>query len=106
MNKELMEFADKLEKACIDTIESGRMTKDLALITSLENPEVKNTQEFIKEIRKTLDGLIWMHWGGGEGGGGQKEKKGGGGEKKKRKKGRGKGEKEKGGGGVEKYCLT
>ena len=57
-NRELTEFADKLEKACIDTIEGGKMTKDLALITSLENPEVKNTQEFIKEIRKTLDGLI------------------------------------------------
>ena len=34
--KELMDFADKLEKATIDTIESGHMTKDLALITTLE----------------------------------------------------------------------
>ena len=54
-NKELMMFADKLEKATIDTIESGRMTKDLALITSLENVVVLNSEEFIKEIRKTLE---------------------------------------------------
>ena len=52
-NKELMEFADKLEKATIETIESGRMTKDLALITSIENPVVLNSREFIQEIRKT-----------------------------------------------------
>ena len=54
-NKELMEFADKLEKATIATIESGKMTKDLALITSLKNPEVLNSQEFIKTIRSTLE---------------------------------------------------
>ena len=53
-NKELMEFADKLEKATIDTIESGKMTKDLALITSIENPTVLNSEEFIKEIAKAL----------------------------------------------------
>ena len=35
-NKELMEFADRLEKATIDTIEAGEMTKDLALITTIE----------------------------------------------------------------------
>lgn len=54
-NKELMEFADRLEKATIETIESGRMTKDLALITSMENPVVLNSREFIQEIRKTLE---------------------------------------------------
>ena len=54
-NKELMEFAEKLEKATIETIESGKMTKDLALITSLKNPEVLNSQEFIKAIRSTLE---------------------------------------------------
>ena len=53
-NKELMEFADRLEKATIDTIESGKMTKDLALITSIENPVVLNSEEFIKEIAKRL----------------------------------------------------
>ena len=54
-NQALCEFADKLEKATVDVIESGRMTKDLALITSLENPVVLNSQEFIQEIRKELE---------------------------------------------------
>ena len=39
-NAELVTFADNLEKACIQTIEEGKMTKDLALITSLEAPTV------------------------------------------------------------------
>lgn len=56
-NKELMEFADKLEKATLSTIESGKMTKDLALITSLEKPEVLNSQDFIKAIRNTLESM-------------------------------------------------
>lgn len=54
---ELMEFADKLEKATLTTIESGRMTKDLALITSLKDVTVLNSQDFIKEIRRTLENL-------------------------------------------------
>ncbi len=54
-NTELMEFADKLENATISTIESGKMTKDLALITTLENVTVLNSEDFIKEIRKTLE---------------------------------------------------
>lgn len=54
-NKELMEFADKLEKATIQTIEDGKMTKDLALITTLENPVVLNSEGFIKAIREYLD---------------------------------------------------
>ena len=53
-NAELMAFADKLEKATIDTIEAGEMTKDLALITSLENPTVLNSEDFIKAIAKRL----------------------------------------------------
>ena len=53
-NAELMEFADRLEKATIDTIESGEMTKDLALITTLENPVVLNSEDFIKAIAKRL----------------------------------------------------
>ncbi len=56
-NAALSEFADKLEKACIQTIESGKMTKDLALITSLENVTVLNSEDFIKEIRATLETL-------------------------------------------------
>ena len=54
---ELMEFADKLEKATLATIESGRMTKDLALITSLQDVTVLNSQDFIREIRKTMEAL-------------------------------------------------
>ena len=53
-NPELAAFADKLEKATLDTIENGFMTKDLALITSIENPTVLNSQDFIKAIAKRL----------------------------------------------------
>ena len=53
-NQELMDFADRLEKATIQTIEEGKMTKDLALITTLENPVVLNSQEFIKAIAENL----------------------------------------------------
>ena len=54
---ELMEFADKLEKATLSTIESGKMTKDLALITSMKDVTVLNSEGFIKAIRETLDKL-------------------------------------------------
>lgn len=56
-NKELMEFADKLEKATLSTIEAGKMTKDLALITTLKDVTVLNSQDFIKEIRKTYEAM-------------------------------------------------
>ena len=56
-NKELMVFADKLDKATLQTIEQGKMTKDLALITSLKDVTVLNSQDFIKEIRKTFETL-------------------------------------------------
>ena len=57
-NKELMEFADKLEKATLETIESGKMTKDLALITSLEDVTVLNSKDFILAIRERLDEIL------------------------------------------------
>ena len=53
-NQELAAFADKLEKATIDTIEAGEMTKDLALITTIENPTVLNSENFIKAIATRL----------------------------------------------------
>jgi len=56
-SQELMDFADKLEKATIKTIEDGTMTKDLALITTLKDVTVVNSENFIKAIRKTLDSL-------------------------------------------------
>ena len=55
---ELMAFADKLEAATLSTIESGKMTKDLALITSLKDVTVLNSEDFIKEIRKSLEATI------------------------------------------------
>lgn len=54
----LVDFANKLEKATIATIESGKMTKDLALITTFENPTVLNSENFIKAIRETLEGML------------------------------------------------
>lgn len=52
---ELAAFADRLEEATIRTIESGKMTGDLARITTLEKPVQLNSVEFIREIRKTLE---------------------------------------------------
>ena len=57
-NQKLAQFADKLEEATLSTIESGKMTKDLALITSIENPTVLNSEQFILAIRETLDTLL------------------------------------------------
>ena len=56
--EELVNFADKLEKATLSVIESGKMTKDLALITSIENPVVLNSRDFILAIREELDELL------------------------------------------------
>jgi isocitrate dehydrogenase len=55
---ELMNFADKLEQACIKTVEDGKMTKSLAAISTCENPVVLNSLEFIQAIRETLDSLL------------------------------------------------
>ena len=57
-NKELQEFADKLDAACIKTIEDGKMTKDLALIASNPNITVLNSYDFIKAIRVTLEEIL------------------------------------------------
>ena len=56
-NQELIEFADKLEKATLSTIEGGQMTKDLALITSLKDVKVLNSREFILAIREKLEAM-------------------------------------------------
>lgn len=55
--EELMIFADKLEKATVKTIEEGKMTKDLALITSLKDVTVLNSEDFIKAVRVTFESL-------------------------------------------------
>ena len=57
-NSELAAFADKLEHATLTTIESGKMTGDLILISDLENKEKLSTLGFIKAVRETLDRLM------------------------------------------------
>ena len=44
--------------ATLDTIESGKMTKDLALITSLKDVQVLNSKEFILAVKARLDELM------------------------------------------------
>ena len=51
---DLVAFADRLEKATLDTIESGEMTGDLARITTLENPKVLSTEGFIDAVAARL----------------------------------------------------
>ena len=51
---DLIDFANRLEKATIDTIESGKMTGDLGAISTLDNITVLNSEEFIHEIAKHL----------------------------------------------------
>ena len=55
--KELQEFADRLEKACIKTVEDGKMTKSLSLISTCEQPVILNSLDFIKAIRATFESL-------------------------------------------------
>ena len=57
-NRALMAFADKLELACVKTVEDGKMTKSLSLISTCENPVILNSLDFIKAIRETLDSLL------------------------------------------------
>lgn len=55
---ELMDFADKLEKASIQTIEDGVMTGDLAALSSLDNITKVDTEAFLTEIAKRLDKMM------------------------------------------------
>ena len=55
---DLCEFADKLEKATIRTIEDGVMTGDLAALSSIENKQTVNTETFLKEIGNRLAEMI------------------------------------------------
>ncbi len=54
---ELTAFGERLEKACIKTIEDGHMTKSLSLISTCENPVILDSLGFIKAIRETFDSL-------------------------------------------------
>lgn len=53
-NEALAAFADRLEAATIQTIESGKMTKDLALITTIKEPTVLNSRDFILAVKENL----------------------------------------------------
>ncbi len=55
---ELVDFADKLEKASIKTIENGVMTKDLASLSELKNIKTVNTEQFLVEVKNTLDSML------------------------------------------------
>lgn len=55
--KELVEYADKMDKACIKTVEDGKMTKSLSLISTCKNPVILNSQDFIKAIRETFEAM-------------------------------------------------
>ena len=55
---ELVDFASKLEQACIKTVESGKMTKSLAGISNIPNPVELNSLDFIKAIKETLETLL------------------------------------------------
>jgi len=57
-NVDLVDFANKLEKASIKTIENGIMTKDLAVIAEHDNIQAVNTFDFIKAVRKTLEEIL------------------------------------------------
>ena len=57
-NTELQKFATALEKACIDTLESGKMTKDLVALSEGITPVVQNSEGMIAAIRATLDSIL------------------------------------------------
>ena len=54
----LVDFAEKLEKATVQTIEEGVMTGDLVALSSLPNKRKVNTEEFLTEIRDRLEKLL------------------------------------------------
>ncbi len=57
-NAELVDFAEKLEQVCVETVESGQMTKDLALLVygnDVGRDKYLNTQEFLDALKRNLD---------------------------------------------------
>lgn len=57
-NVALVRFSEKLEEACIKTVEHGKMTKSLAEISDCEKPIALNSIDFIRAIKDTLETLI------------------------------------------------
>ncbi len=56
-NRELSAFAEKMERACVKTVEDGKMTKSLSLISTCEHPVILNSLDFIRAIRDTFETL-------------------------------------------------
>jgi isocitrate dehydrogenase len=56
-NSKLINFAETIEKVCIDTVQSGFMTKDLAILISKEQ-EWLNTQDFLEKINSNLQSAL------------------------------------------------
>jgi len=54
---EVIEFAETLERVCVETVESGKMTKDLALLVG-DDQEFLTTQEFLDAIDENLKEAI------------------------------------------------
>lgn len=55
---ELVRFSELLEKAALQTIEDGVMTKDLAILSEVENKKAVNTRQFLIEVKKRLDEIL------------------------------------------------
>ncbi len=55
--QELVDFADKMDKASLKTIENGIMTKDLAALSDLKEIRTVNTEDFLKEVKNTFDAM-------------------------------------------------
>jgi len=53
-NEDLLNFAETLETVCVETVESGKMTKDLAILVS-QNQKWLNTQDFLNTLQKKLE---------------------------------------------------
>ncbi len=56
--KELSVFADKLEKACINTVESGIMTRSLSILSTLENKTIVDGKTLLLKIRENLEKIL------------------------------------------------
>ena len=56
-NSKLINFAETIEKVCVDTVQSGFMTKDLAILISKEQ-EWLNTQDFLEKINSNLQSAL------------------------------------------------
>lgn len=55
-NQELISFAERLERACIETVEAGFMTKDLALLVG-PNQKWLNTKDYLQRVKENLDNI-------------------------------------------------